>query len=295
MKTKPKIYSLGSLNIDYVYKVDHFVTPGETLSSDDMKIFPGGKGLNQSVALSRAGADVIHGAVLGNGGDFLTEILSSSGVDTKKIKKTDHPSGHAIIQVNSSGQNCILLFAGTNHEIDPDYVKEFLFDAEEGDVLLLQNEISCLDFIFETAKQKKLRIAFNPSPYNEEIKKLPLSYVEWWFCNEIEGEALFGSADPKEILENFIKLYPDSNLVLTLGRNGSCFKNRSSCFYQPIYPSERVDTTAAGDTFTGYFLHAITTGKDAEYALKIATKASSITVSRAGASVSIPTADEVTI
>ena len=290
-----KIYSIGSLNIDYVYSVEHFVAPGETLSSDSMQTFPGGKGLNQSIALAKAGATVVHGGIVGNGGDFLVDTMANAGVDVSKIKLDNAPSGHAIIQVNKQGQNCILLFAGTNFAVDKDYVEAVLADAEAGDIVLMQNEISCLDVIFELANQKGLQIAFNPSPFNDRIKELPLQYVDWWFCNEIEGEALFGSDIPEEILKSFTEKYPESNLILTLGKNGSMFKNKDLELYQPIYDSKRVDTTAAGDTFTGYFLNAVTSGKDVATALKLATKASSIAVSRKGASVSIPTADEVNI
>ena len=118
-----KIYNIGSLNIDYVYSVDHFVRPGETLSSADMKIFSGGTGLNQSVALARAGADVIHGAKIGADGKFLLDTLSDSGVKVDRIKPTESSSGHAIIQVDKSGQNCILLFSGTNHSLDREYIE----------------------------------------------------------------------------------------------------------------------------------------------------------------------------
>ncbi len=290
-----KVYSLGSLNIDYVYSVDHFVSAGETLSSDNMEIFPGGKGLNQSIALSKAGAEVIHGAVVGSDGDFLLKTLEYANVDTLKIKRTDAPSGHAIIQVNKSGQNCILLFAGTNFMIDKEYVDFFLEGADENDLILLQNEISCLDYIFEKAHSKKMKIAFNPSPFNDTIKKLPLEYIDWWFCNEIEGEALFGSDDPDTISTNFLKLYPNSNLILTLGKNGSMFINKEQKLFQPIFEAKAIDTTAAGDTFTGYFLHTVSVQNDVAKALKTASKASSIAVSRKGASISIPTSDEVII
>ena len=290
-----KIYSIGSLNIDYVYSVDHFVTPGETLSSNDMQIFPGGKGLNQSIALAKAGADVVHCAVVGNDGLFLVEQMKKAGVNVSKIKTVDAPSGHAIIQVNKEGQNCILLFAGTNFAIDSKYIENVLEDANEGDIVLLQNEINCLDVIFKIAHTKKMQIAFNPSPFNDKIKTLPLEFVDWWFCNEIEGEALFGSDNPKEIVNNFIEKYPASNLILTLGKNGCMFKNKNTELYQPIYETETIDTTAAGDTFTGYFLNAVTQNKDIRTALKLASKASSIAVSRKGASISIPNADEVNI
>lgn len=286
-----KIYNLGSLNIDYVYAVDHFVRAGETLSSDNMQIFAGGKGLNQSVALSRAGAKVIHGAILGRDGEFLKQIMSDSGVDTSRIKICDKSSGHAIIQVDKNGQNCILLYGGTNQLIDREYIEQFLSDAAENDILLLQNEISNLSVALEVAASKKMQIAFNPSPFDETIQKLPLEQVKWWFCNEIEGAALFGA----DILSDFIEKYPDSNLILTLGDRGCMFKNRDMFIAQPIYETQVVDTTAAGDTFTGYFVSAIASGNDIDYALKLASKAASVSVSREGAAPSVPYIDEFTI
>ena len=288
-----KIYNLGSLNIDYVYAVDHFVSAGETLASDGMNIFPGGKGLNQSIALARAGAQVIHGAVIGSDGGFLLETLAESGVDTGRIQRVDGSCGHAIIQVDPNGQNCILLFAGTNHRISKDYIDTFLADACAGDILVLQNEVNGLDMIFEAAHKKKMNIAFNPSPFREELKKLPLSYVKWWFCNEIEGEALFGSSDPMQIVENFVAQYPGSCLVLTLGSNGCIFADGKTLVKQPIFPTKAIDTTAAGDTFTGYFLASVTAGKTVEQALEAASRAASVTVSRKGASESIPYAREL--
>lgn len=290
---KMKIYNLGSSNIDYVYTVDHFVAAGETLSSENLSIFPGGKGLNQSVAMSKAGAKVIHGAVIGDNGELLINALTDAGVDTSRIEKRSGNCGHTIIQVDKNGQNCILLFPGTNHCIDKTYIEKFLFDAEKNDIILLQNEISCLDVAFEIAHQKQMQIVFNPSPFHADIKSLPLSYVKWWFCNEIEGAALFGSNEPKEIANNFIKQLPNSSLILTLGKAGSVFVNADTYIEQPIYKVNTVDTTAAGDTFTGYFIASLTSGQDVASSIDIAAKASSITVSRQGASTSIPLLDEV--
>lgn len=283
-----KIYNLGSLNIDYVYAVDHFVSAGETLASNGMQIFPGGKGLNQSIALARAGATVIHGAMLGKDGGFLIQTLADSGVDTSRIQTVADSSGHAIIQVEPNGQNCILLFPGTNHQLTDDYIEAFLSDAEPGDLLVLQNEVNALKEIFEAAHKKQMQIAFNPSPFREDILELPLEYVTWWFCNEIEGEALFGSGDPDAITAQFLDRYPQSKLILTLGHNGSLLQTAKEQLSQPIFPVKAVDTTAAGDTFTGYFLAAVTGGETYETALMLAAKAASITVSRKGASASIP-------
>ena len=288
-----KIYNLGSMNVDYVYGVDHFVSSGETLLSNSRSVFPGGKGLNQSVALAKAGIKVIHGGRVGDGGQMLLSVLADAGADISRIEECDGPCGHTFIQVDKAGQNCILLFPGSNHAIDRDYIAQFLADAEAGDILVLQNEISGLSFAFEIAHEKKMQIAFNPSPYHEDVKKLPLHYVKWWFCNEIEAAALFGTEVPADIAKRFAEQYPTSNLVLTLGKDGSMYIHEKTCIHQPIYTVETVDTTAAGDTFCGYFLAALTSGKTPLEALDVASKAASIAVTRPGASTSIPTFDEV--
>ena len=288
-----RIFNIGSLNIDYVYKVDHFVNPGETLASQSMDIFPGGKGLNQSIALARAGAEVVHCGIVGENGRFLIDILSDSGVNTDGIIIDSCPTGHAIIQVDGKAQNSILLFPGANHKISRKTVEGFLSDAAEDDILLIQNETNCLNEIFEIAAQKRMQIAFNPSPFDKSILDLPLQNVKWWFCNEIEGAELFGSGSPEEICALFLNKYPSSNLVLTLGKDGARFCSSSLSFNQPIFESDAVDTTAAGDTFTGYFMSAISAGKDIPYAMEIASKAASIAVSRHGASTSIPYINEI--
>lgn len=288
-----KIYNLGSLNIDYVYQVPHFVRPGETLSSAQLSTFPGGKGLNQSVALGKAGATVIHGGFIGQSDPWLAKVLSDAGVDTSHLESASVPSGHAIIQVNTEGQNCILLFAGANHCFTAEYAEKVLSDAKPGDILLLQNEINGLPEIFEIAHKKGLQIALNPSPFDGSLLELPLAYVSWWICNEIEGEALTGKTDPDAIIEELYARYPHSNILLTLGEKGCIFKNRDILLRQPARHVKAVDTTAAGDTFTGYVLAMVAAEKTIAEALQIATVASSIAVSKPGASASIPYLDEV--
>ena len=288
-----KIYNLGSLNIDYVYSVPHFVQPGETLSSAKLEIFPGGKGMNQSVALAKAGARVIHGGRIGDNGGFLKEILGQAGADTSFVAVDASSTGHAIIQVDENGQNCILLFSGANHSFTEEFVREILADAQAGDIILLQNEINLLDVIFAVAAEKQLQIAFNPSPFTEELLKLPLHQVKWWLCNEIEGGQLTGKSEPEEILTSMQKKFPGSSIVLTLGKDGCMFTDGKQVLRQPIFPVKAVDTTAAGDTFTGFFLASVAEGKAVADALRIASRASSIAVSRMGASSSVPTLAEV--
>ena len=288
-----KIYNLGSLNIDYVYSVPHFVQPGETLSSAKLEIFPGGKGMNQSVALAKAGARVIHGGRIGDNGGFLKEILGQAGADTSFVAVDASSTGHAMIQVDENGQNCILLFSGANHSFTEEFVREILADAQAGDIILLQNEINLLDVIFAVAAEKQLQIAFNPSPFTEDLLKLPLHQVKWWLCNEIEGGQLTGMSDPEEILISMQEKFPGSSIVLTLGKDGCMFTDGKQVLRQPIFPVKAVDTTAAGDTFTGFFLASVAEGKAVADALRIASRASSIAVSRMGASSSVPTLAEV--
>ncbi len=288
-----KIYNLGSLNIDYVYQMPHFVQPGETISSIKLDMYPGGKGLNQSVALGKAGSTVIHGGFANKNDSWLVAVLKDANVDVSHLGLVDLPSGHAIIQVDPSGQNNIILFSGANYCFTPEYVEDVLSDAQPNDIVLLQNEINDLATIFEVAHRKGLQIALNPSPFDSKLMDLPLEYVTWWICNEIEGHELTGKSEPSEILDDLHNRYPHSNILLTLGSEGCLFKNSSVSFYQPAQKVKAVDTTAAGDTFTGYFLSMVAAGKEIPEALQIATKASAIAVTREGASVSIPFANEV--
>ena len=137
-----RILNFGSLNIDRVYRVEHFVKPGETIASKGYQCFPGGKGLNQSIAAARAGARVFHAGTVGADGDFLIKLLSESGADVRYVRKTDGITGHALIQVSDAGENCIILYPGANFDNDTAYMEQVLSGFSAGDILMLQNEIS---------------------------------------------------------------------------------------------------------------------------------------------------------
>jgi len=289
-----KILNFGSLNIDYVYSVDHFVRAGETLSSHSLELFCGGKGLNQSVAFAKAGAETYHAGCIGSEGEMLVSMLKESGVNTKFVSTTDHVScGHAIIQVTPSGENCILLFGGANQAITDAMIDEVLSDFSEGDLLMLQNEINHIDLIIQKANAKGMIIALNPSPFNEKITSLDFSLIHWIILNETEGCELTAETDPELILKGLLTKYPHLKIVLTLGSKGSIYADQSTRAEHGIFKVKAVDTTAAGDTFTGYFFASVMNGTDPQKALAIASAASSITVSRKGAAPSIPTMEEV--
>ncbi|MDR3552645.1 MAG: ribokinase [Clostridia bacterium] len=288
-----KILNFGSLNIDYVYSVEHLVQPGETIPSRKLEIFCGGKGLNQSVALARAGADVFHAGMVGSDGAILTERLRGAGADVSNVAVGSGVSGHAVIQVDRSGQNCILLHGGANAEIGPEFIRRVICRFGEGDILLLQNEISGIAEIMEAAHRQGLRIAFNPSPVDERIAGYPLEYVTWFILKEIEGAALSGNGVPDEITGGLLKKYPGSRVVLTLGRQGVRYSDGQVSAAHGIYPVKVVDTTAAGDTFTGYFLAGVLEELPIGETLRRASVASSIAVSLMGASNSIPALAQV--
>jgi len=288
-----KFLNYGSLNKDKVYTVPHFVTEGETLASLGYAEYSGGKGLNQSIALARAGSDVHHAGKIGQDGYSLKEELSRAGIKVNGISDKGMITGHAIIQVNEHGENCILLFGGANREITESEIDKVLAEFGEGDVLVLQNEINNLDYLIESAYRKGLAVVLNPSPMDESVKKLDLSKLHYLILNEVEGREITGKREPKDILDQLLTEFTQLKVVLTLGAAGSVYRDASQEFRQDIFPVEVVDTTAAGDTFLGYFLaHVFKDGKVPE-ALQIASKAASIAVSRKGAAKSIPTIDEV--
>jgi ribokinase len=288
-----KILNFGSLNIDHVYEVSHFLHPGETLSSSQYQCFPGGKGLNQSIAMAKAGSYVYHAGKVGPNSEVLIKVLQESGVDTTFLDTSGSVTGHAIIQVNHNGENCILLYGGSNLEITTDYVDWVFAQLKDDCILLLQNEINNMEYILGKAKGRGMRVALNPSPIDEKLKNTDLTGVTWLILNEIEGEQLSGSNQPEEMIQRLIKCYPSMRIILTLGNKGSIYQDAVFRYNQKVYPAEVKDTTAAGDTFTGYFLSEIVSGGDLRKALDLAAKAAAITVTRDGASSSIPSKEEV--
>ena len=294
-----KVLCFGSLNIDYTYKVPHFVKKGETLASERLQVFGGGKGLNQSVALAKAGTEVYHAGSIGQDGMFLLDMLKDAGANTDFVKILDTVrTGNAIIQNDKSGDNCIILYGGANQAITREQVDEVMSHFESGDYLVLQNEINELGYIVEKAHEKGMIIVLNPSPMNEKILALPLDVINYFILNEVEAAQILGKEDKGEesweqIAGDLLKKFPQATIVLTMGSEGSVFKNQKETVCQSIYKVQAVDTTAAGDTFSGYFIGGILGGLSAKEAMDQASKASAIAVTRKGAAPSIPLLAEV--
>ena len=291
-----KIINFGSLNVDYVYQVPHFVQAGETLAGTDYKCYCGGKGGNQSVALARAGLKVYHAGCIGADGKSLLDNLAENGVNTDYIKTVEQASGHAIIQVNAQGENAIILYPGANSSITSEMIDEVFSDFSSGDILLLQNEINNISIIMKKAVEKGLEIIFNFAPFSPKTaKNLPLHLLKILIINEHEGAGLSGQNTTNGIMKILAKRYPETIIVMTLGREGAiCVANGelSKC---PSPDAEVVDTTCAGDTFIGFFLEAYLNNKPVKECLQAGCAAGALAVSRPGAADSIPFKHELSI
>ena len=289
------ILVFGSLNIDHVYQVEHLVRPGETLPSTEYRRFQGGKGANQSVALARAGADVFHAGRIGSEGLWLRDAIAAEGVDVTHVGLDNQPTGHAIIQVDPAGENSILLYGGANLTVTSDDAHYVLSHFGEGDWLLLQNEISSLPAILREASERGLKVAFNPAPMTPDVQGYPLDGVSLLVVNQTEGAALAGVEDASpELLVGMLQArFPDAAILLTLGGDGSLYVSGGEHIMTPAQAVETVDTTAAGDTFIGYFLAELLAVESVPEALALASRAAALCVTRPGAAGSIPRRSEI--
>lgn len=256
-------------------------------------MFCGGKGLNQSIAIAKAGGQVCHAGIVGEDGGMLLDALHAAKVDTACVRTATGPSSHTVIQVDAGGQNSIIVFGGENMRPTEADIDHMLEGFGPGDAVIMQNELYNSPLMMRKAADKGLCVIFNPSPVNAALADYPLESVSWFLLNEIEGAALTGQTDPQAILAGMKEKYPKASVVLTLGADGAYCLHDGRTLYQPAFRVRVVDTTAAGDTFTGYFVSGLAQGMPMERIMERAARASSIAVGRMGAADSIPLADEV--
>ena len=290
-----KIINFGSLNIDHVYQVDHTVRPEETVRAKKTSFFPGGKGLNQSIAIARSGADVYHAGCVGmNDGMYLLNILDKNGVNTSLVRKKEIPTGSAIIQVTPEGTKSIIVCGGANQTITPDQIEYTVAQIRKGDILLLQNEINSIDVIIEKALAMGARVALDPAPFTKDLKNLPLDKLSYIFFNRFEAAQFTGESpmDVEALISAIRRTFPNANALLTMGTKGAMLITKDDAIYQPIYDVPVRDRTAAGDAFIGFYLGTTINGASPKDALMMAAKAASLCVSRAGAASSIPMIEE---
>lgn len=286
-----KFLVFGSFNIDKVYLMGKLPEKGETLTCEKYEIHVGGKGLNQSVSLAKSGAEVYAAGQVGKDGQFLLDFLSSSGVNTELVETTDTFTGHAVIEVDSKGQNQMILFPGANREITSDYCDAILEKFSAGDLVLMQYETSQVEYMIEKAHEKGLLVALNPSPFVDVLKTFDYSKVDYLILNESEGQCITGEKETEKVVEKLLEVC--GAVVLTLGGDGAVYADKNEYTFVPAFKVNAVDTTGAGDTFTGYFLNAILNGMKAENALKTASAASAIVVGKSGAAETIPSKEDV--
>jgi ribokinase len=288
-----KVLNFGSLNLDYTYQVPHIVREGETISSNDVQMHLGGKGFNQSVALARAGVPVYHAGLVGEEGLDFYDACEECGIKTDFIKTVTGRCGHTIIQVDEDGQNSIVLFGGANQKNTKEYVDEVLKNFETGDILLLQNEVNELPYIIDQAFAKGMTIVLNPSPMNEIIDECDLGKVSVFVLNETEGQQLTGQTTPTTIVAAMEASFANAKIILTLGKGGCIFHHGDEELYQAAFDVKTVDTTAAGDTFTGFLIAGILKKQPMRDVLVNASKAAALAVQKQGAAQSIPFMSEV--
>ena len=261
-----KIINFGSCNIDYVYSIDHIVSPGETETTAGLGVYAGGKGLNQSIAIARAGVPVLHAGCIGEGGEMLLDLMRESGVDVSQVMTTEEKNGHAIIQVTKSAENSIFIYPGSNALVTREYIDKILDFCDTGDIILLQNEISNVDYIINSAYKKGLRVIFNPSPITENVTRIDLNMLSHIIINTVEAKMITG-AEGESALGSLKDKYPNLAVILTLGIMGSIYQDKNERIYTPSFEVNAVDTTAAGDTFTGYFVAGLVAGRKTQDSL----------------------------
>ncbi len=287
------IINIGSINIDHSYRLKHFVRPGETLACEQYLRGLGGKGMNQSIALQRAGAQVVHLGAVGRSDNWVRAAISDAGVSCKDLIESSTDTGHAIIQIDAAGENCILLYAGANHALSQADVNGVLQRYPQHRWVLTQNETNVVAHTIAQSVASGRQVAFNPAPCQSALAELPLEQLALLLVNEVEACQLSNEGDLNKAYAALRQRCPATLVVLTLGAEGLWAAQRDQEWKVAAYPTQVVDTTGAGDTITGFLLAGLDAGLAVEPALHLAAKAAAITVSRPGAAASIPTRSEL--
>lgn len=276
------IWNLGSINADLFYAVPHLPQPGETLAALTHHRGLGGKGTNISVAAARAAARVFHIGAVGEDGAWSVERLLEYGVDVSHIALSESPTGHAIISTDADGENQIMIWPGANAGIELDKLKQALASANAGDWFVCQNETTLQKEGVRLAAELGQKVAYVAAPFDVKAVQDVLAYLDLLILNEIEA-AQFTEATGKDVRDLSV---PD--VIITLGARGCVwYHNTEEKAFDPV-PVSPKDTTGAGDTFAGYVLACLDRGQPMAQAIKTATLAAAIMVTRQGTADVIP-------
>ena len=283
-----KILNFGSINKDFFYSVNDFVKPGETISSIRYNIKIGGKGLNQSVGISKAGQNIYHAGIINKDDTFILDKLKKWNINCENILLSNNPTGHAIIQVDKKGENSIIIHGGANHDVNIKFIKSVLSKFDSGDILVIQNEINNIKEIIDRAHYKKMKIIFNPAPFNNEILSYDLNKISTLILNQTEGEALSKEKKPDGILKVLNSKFNNTKIILTLGEKGSLYSFKDELLKIKAHKLDTVDTTGAGDTFIGYYVAGIASKMNTKDNLNRASEAAALATTKLGGAESIP-------
>lgn len=287
------IYNLGSINADYAYQVPHLPKPGETIAATSVTRGLGGKGANMSVAAARAAAHVCHIGAVGVDGAWAVQRLMEYGVDTRQIETVKTSTAHAIITVDQDGENAIVLFPGANHAIPKRLIGAALSGANAKDTLLLQNETVHQVLAAKMGRDLGLRVAYAAAPFDARAVQDVLPFLDYLILNEVEADQLVLTTG-KPVSELGV-----CDVIVTLGARGCRWVHTdqgaegSTTMDFPAFPVTAVDTTGAGDTFTGYLVAGLDRGMPMKQAILLATRAAALMVTRFGTADVIPDLKEV--
>jgi len=239
---------------------------------------------------------VFHAGSIGEDGRFLIQMLRKNQVDSQFIRVTDVATGHASIQVTDNGENAIVIYGGANQTVDEKFADEILSNFQAGDLIILQNEINFLPELMHKAKARDLKILFSASPFLPSVLEYPLHLVDWLVVNELEAEHLSGKTGTENIQAALAAEYPEAHIIMTQGSKGVSYIHQDKRLFVPAMKVRALDTTAAGDTFIGYFVaNYFSEKKSLEESLKIACAAAAVCVTRSGAAESIPFVKELSV
>lgn len=281
------IWNLGSINIDNFYEVPHLPAPGETLAARSFGFGLGGKGANMSVAAARGAARVSHIGAVGSDGKWTRERLMEYGVDTPHIAEVQTPTGHANIVIDAKAENNIVLFQGANVKLTEAIIGQALTEASPGDYLLMQNETNGQEYAAATAQSLGLRVAYAAAPFEADAIARLLGRIDLLVLNEVEAAQL------EQATGKTAEALGVSDVVITLGEKGCKWVSINGVRHFDAYPAEAVDTTGAGDTFTGYLIAGLDRGMQMPDAIDLALKAGSLMVMRRGTADVIPDLKEI--